>query len=234
VTETEWLACTDPAKMMGHLHANEENRSSGRGRKRHLFGCACGRRVVRLMSERGRNWLNLGERYADGLLDREQLVQLVMQEIDPVHGPNFDNRADMAAWWALGPDGIGDSAVAGIAAGEIENEARRQGAVYRTAVAAERKDQAAVLRDIFGNPFRPLAVDPSWLSWNDAVVVRLAQAAYEDRHMPEGTLDNGVLKILADAVAEAGCTDLDILNHCRQLGEHVRGCWVVDLILGKQ
>jgi hypothetical protein len=93
--------------------------------------------------------------------------------------------------------------------------------------------QALLLRDIFGNPFRPITLHPAVLTWNDATVVRLAQAAYEERHMPEGTLDNGRLAVLADALEEAGCNDADILSHCRSGGEHVRGCWVVDLLLGK-
>jgi hypothetical protein len=62
---------------------------------------------------------------------------------------------------------------------------------------------------------------------------RLAQAAYEDRHLPAGTLDDTRLLILADALEEAGCSDAAILGHLRGPGPHVRGCWVLDLILGK-
>ena len=91
---------------------------------------------------------------------------------------------------------------------------------------AQRK-QTFLLRDIVSNPFRPIALDPAWLAWNDATLVKLAQAIYDIRafeRMPE----------LADALEEAGCTNTYILNHCRGEGPHVRGCWVVDLILGKQ
>jgi hypothetical protein len=84
-----------------------------------------------------------------------------------------------------------------------------------------------LIRDIFQNLFRPVAVDPSWLAWNDGTVVKLAQAIYDDRAFDR-------LPILADALEEAGCDNADILAHCRQTGEHVRGCWVVDLILGKR
>jgi hypothetical protein len=91
----------------------------------------------------------------------------------------------------------------------------------------------AFVADIFGNPFRPVVISPALLAWNDALVVRLAQAAYEERHLPEGTLDNTRLLILADALEEAGCTNADILGHLRGPGPHVRGCWVVDLCLGK-
>jgi hypothetical protein len=94
--------------------------------------------------------------------------------------------------------------------------------------------QTDLLRDLFGPlPFRLVTIDPTWLAWNDRVVVRLAQAAYEQRIMPEGTLDNGLLAILADALEEAGCTDTDILGHLRGPGPHVRCCWSVDLCLGK-
>ena len=71
------------------------------------------------------------------------------------------------------------------------------------------------------------------LAWNDSTVVRLAQAAYEERHLPAGTLDSGRHAVLADALEEAGCTDAEILGHLRGPGRHVRGCWVVDLVLGK-
>lgn len=89
-----------------------------------------------------------------------------------------------------------------------------------------RRAIANVLRDIFGNPFRRVTVDPAWLAWNDGTVVKMAQCIYEDRAFDQ-------LPILADALEEAGCVDTGILRHCRQEGEHVRGCWVVDLLLGK-
>ncbi|MCI0456355.1 MAG: hypothetical protein L0Z62_05185 [Gemmataceae bacterium] len=94
-------------------------------------------------------------------------------------------------------------------------------------------DPTSLLRDLFGNPFRPVAVDPSWLTWYGGTVLRLAQATYHERHLPEGTLDSPRLAVLADALEEAGCTDADILGHLRGPGPHVRGCWVIDLLLGK-
>jgi hypothetical protein len=91
----------------------------------------------------------------------------------------------------------------------------------------EWKRQAALLRDIFGNPFRPLAINPAWLAWNDGTVPRIAQAIYDERAFDR-------MPVLADALEDAGCTEPYILDHCRQPGEHVRGCWVVDLLLGKE
>jgi len=99
-------------------------------------------------------------------------------------------------------------------------------AAQNEGAAAERARQCDVLRDLIGNPFPPAAVDPHWLVWNDRTVPRLARALYDEKDF-----DN--LPILADALEDAGCDDADILRHCREPGEHVRGCWVVDLLLGK-
>jgi hypothetical protein len=96
------------------------------------------------------------------------------------------------------------------------------------------KCQAHFVRDIFGNPFRlspPLA--SAVLAWKDRTIHRLARAIYEERKMLEGTFDNARLGILADALLDAGCDDDDLIQHCRSPGPHVRGCWAVDLCLGK-
>jgi hypothetical protein len=102
------------------------------------------------------------------------------------------------------------------------------------AVEAERATQAQFLRCIFGNPFRtPPTVDPVWFAWNDGTVERVAEDAYQQRVMPAGTLDSQRLAILADALEEAGCSDADMLCHLRGPGPHVRGCCVVDAVVGK-
>jgi len=80
-----------------------------------------------------------------------------------------------------------------------------------------------LLRDIFDNPFRPITVDPAWQT---ETVVALANSIYTDRAFDR-------MPILADALEEAGCDHADVLAHCRGDGPHVRGCWVVDLVLGK-
>jgi hypothetical protein len=83
-----------------------------------------------------------------------------------------------------------------------------------------------IIRDILGNPFRPARVAGSWLRWNDGTIPKIAQGIYEDRAFDR-------LPILHDALLDAGCDDEDILSHCRGAGPHVRGCWVIDAILGK-
>jgi hypothetical protein len=84
---------------------------------------------------------------------------------------------------------------------------------------------AVLLRDIFGNPFRPVTFSPSWRT---DTAVALARQMYESREF-------SAMPILADALQEAGCDNDDILFHCRDANAtHVRGCWVVDLVLGKE
>jgi hypothetical protein len=88
----------------------------------------------------------------------------------------------------------------------------------------ELRSQAHLLRDIFGNPFRPVAFAPAWRT---DTAVSLARQMYESR-------DFSAMPILADALQDAGCDNAEILDHCRGPGPHVRGCWVVDLVLGKE
>jgi hypothetical protein len=86
----------------------------------------------------------------------------------------------------------------------------------------------AILRDVLGNPFRePLDLSPAVIGWNDGALRKLAQTIYDERAFNR-------MPVLADALEDASCNNADILNHCRQPGEHVRGCWVVDLLLGKE
>jgi hypothetical protein len=105
-----------------------------------------------------------------------------------------------------------------------------EGAEIEAAAHAEEVIQSRLVRDIFGNPFRPMSLNPSWQTPN---VVSLAQAAYDNRILPAGTLDPDRLGILADALEDAGCTDPVILDHLRGPGPHVRGCFVIDALLGK-
>jgi hypothetical protein len=87
----------------------------------------------------------------------------------------------------------------------------------------ERRIQCELLRCVFGNPFRPVALNPSWLT---STVLTLAVGIYAERAFDR-------LPILADALQDAGCDRADVLDHCRGPGPHVRGCWVVDLVFGK-
>lgn len=107
-----------------------------------------------------------------------------------------------------------------------------ESSINETALAAERLEQCRLLCDIIGNPFHTLTLSPAWLAWNDSIVLRLAQVAYDECILPPGTLNKTHLAVLADALEEAGCTDTEIIDHLRSPGPHVRGCFAVDLCLG--
>jgi hypothetical protein len=135
-------------------------------------------------------------------------------ELSERHADGLASREEVEAAW--------DAAEAAVPEGAVLLP------VYAALEAdAERAAQCPLLRDIFGNPFRPVPLHPAWLAWNDGTVPKLAQAIYEERAFDR-------LPVLGDALEEAGCTDADILSHCRSGGEHVRGCWVIDLLLGKE
>jgi hypothetical protein len=98
------------------------------------------------------------------------------------------------------------------------------GVVGRGALSAEeRLAQVKLLHDIFGNPFGAVILDPDWLT---STVTALARQMYDMR-------DFSAMPLLADALEDSGCTDAELLGHLRGPGTHVRGCWAVDLLLGK-
>lgn len=212
MTEAEWLACKDPTDLL----VFEEHRSADR--KLRLFACACVYRIWDCFwHERCRAAVRVGERLADGGVDEEerkvalQAVQDAYREASPLPlSPTED--AILAARYTL----VG-SALLGFAA------ANRAASSRTTSKTTEQAAQATLFRDIFGNPFRPVSLDPSWLT---STVTALAREMYESR-------DFTAMPILADALQDIGCDNEEVLNHCRRADPHVRGCWVVDLVLGK-
>ncbi len=135
--------------------------------------------------------------------------------------------AERAAAWAAAP--TAEAAAEGVASATQSAEAGGRDTPWLagkdTAARDEhRRCQCEWLRDIMGNPFRSPRFEPAWLRWRDGAVAKMARSIYDERRFSD-------LPNLADALAEAGCTDPTILDHCRQPGNHVRGCWVVDLCL---
>ena len=94
---------------------------------------------------------------------------------------------------------------------------------YTALFRAESAEQTELLRDIVGNPYRPVAFDPAWRT---DTVVTLARQMYDSREFV-------AMPILADALQDAGGEDKQVLTHCREPRVHVRGCWVCDAVLGK-
>jgi hypothetical protein len=221
MTEADWLACEDAGEMLRHL------RNRGSDRKRRLLACAWVRRAWgNLADERGRRAVEVAELHADG--------QMKWAELNRAQG-----EAQAACWAALdsgaddGPARFALSAAYG--ASQAGASCRQVQAVARQAnTSAGGRDgaaQARLMRDLLGNPFRHAWVDPAWLT---LIVTGLATAAYQERSLPSGHLDLARLSVLADALEDAGCSDDAILAHLRSPGPHVRGCWALDLILGRQ
>jgi hypothetical protein len=214
MTEVEWLAHNgDPSDLL-FFPAHRQNE-----RKLRLFACGCVYRMWdRLRDERCRRAVQVGERLADGQADRQEQcivltdVQAAWQEASPP-SLSAEEHLFVAARYT-----VVDSGLVSFAA------ANRVACSMGVAKADEQVWQSALFRDIFGNPFRPVTADPSWLT---STVVSLAEGIYADRAFDR-------LPILADALQDAGCADEDVLDHCRGAGPHVRGCWVVDLLLGKE
>jgi hypothetical protein len=217
LTEAQWLACEDPDALLEFL------RGRASPRKLRLFAVACCRRIWHLLPDEGtRRGVEVAERYADGAASDEELEaarSAAQEAVDRyfVHLPAVAAEAVAEAAW--GED-------------QYSGTYHPQFAAYHAYFAAgeaagERVAQSLLLRDVIGNPFRSTSVDPAWLAWNGSTVRRLAQAVYDER-----TFDR--LPILADALEDAGCADAAILGHCRGPGPHMRGCWVLDLVLGKQ
>jgi hypothetical protein len=199
MTEAEWLQCTDPEKMGQFLGWSVSVR------KWRLYEIACCRRVWHLLSPEGRAFLDALERRADGLASKEEVEAAVAAQSD------FSDEGDASQYSAAD--------LIAIAADNGDDGSSAGNAAFERELAA----QCGLLRDIFGNPCRPVRLDPRWRT---PAVKALAQAFYEERRFQD-------LPILADALEEGGCDNAAMLSHCREPGEHVRGCWALDLLLGK-
>ncbi len=210
MTEQEWQRFSNPLRGLHFIF------KKGSDRKIRLFSVACGRRTLDLEHHsRGEEIIAAAEDFADGKQNCKELL------------------SSQQAWAILGQD----MTIAPLFMGALTarwnpyHAARKE--TFQITHSREMVDQAGIkefeflsniLRDIFGNPFRPVTVDPSWLT---PTVTALTQTIYYERNFE-------AMPILGDALEEAGCSNNDMLEHCRGNGPHVRGCWVVDLFLGKE
>jgi hypothetical protein len=230
VTEAAWLAATDPQAMLTSLGTA----GGASERKRRLFTVACARRYRALLDcyandpggEAGAaarlctGILDAAERQADGAGPPDQIhtlqLQLGQQPAELFWTLDGIARGDTTLWGRLCEDRAAPlRAEAGVDLGDL------------------RRSLTALLCCIFGNPFRPApAVNAAWLAWNAGAVRKLAAATYDDRLLPAGQLDPTRLGVLGDALEDAGGGP-ELLGHLRGAGPHVRGCWVIDLLLAK-
>ncbi len=251
MTESEWLACSRPTLMLRHLLGTDYPRvrdveafpnCKGSARQLRLFACACYDRVRHLLPQPlAQAAVEVAERVAEGRGTREELHQaerLVREPLEAMEGrwrasrgaeraalePTYDAlalalqvvhpEAPKAAYYASSNAYLAVAALANAGGGGSRNQL------------AEERAQSDILRCIFGAVFHPTTIPSEILTWNNGTVVKLAQGIYDERAFDR-------LPVLADALEEAGCQDTDILGHCRHPGPHVRGCWVVDLLIGR-
>lgn len=220
VTEAEWQASADPLMMLARklIEADE--------RKLRLFAVACCRSVEHLLIDpRSKNAVAVAEEYADGLATENEL-EAAGEQADAVwnaaaldSADGFDDATTDAAEAAAYAAFTETTYLAALHAADASASAVQYGGRRQD----KESHQAALLRDIFGNPFRPAALDPTWRT---STVIALAAGIYADRAFDR-------LPILADALEDAGCSAAEVLAHCRTDGPHVRGCHVVDLVLGR-
>jgi hypothetical protein len=231
VTEVMWLAATEPYPLADYLRTKmQANRTKYGRRKLKLFGCACCRQIWHLFEAHPdcARLVEKVEQFADHGGSQRFLNDLA-RGLRPVGGPGWQvviaarSLARSKALEAgIGASGVIASAIDTAGPTPQASSTLEEDGEFKLLNGARAK-QAHLLRCLFGNPFRPVTLDPSWLT---STVVTLAKGIYDDRAFDR-------LPILADALQEAGCNNDDILNHCRGPGPHARGCWVVDLVLGK-
>lgn len=232
MTEAEWNACTNPGRMLQFLEGKASDR------KLRLFAVACCSRILSYVSDRrAKHILKVAERLADGLAtNAERRVAAV-----GINDRQLGGTAASAAWGAVCCSvavsathaavrcSEGSARAFGFASTTIRYKpTSSNNAAYFAAVSTgtgqEATAQPLLLRDIFGPlPFRAVAFDSAWLT---LAVKQRAEGIYEEKAFDR-------MPFLGDVLEDAGCDNADILNHCRSGGEHVRGCWVVDLLLGK-
>jgi hypothetical protein len=224
MTEAEWLASDDPERMLTFVN------SAASLRKLRLFGVVCCRRIWELMPDvKCELAVDIAEGHANGHCDDEAL-QAAYERVASAIGTlalisESAEYAATAAAWVSSQDNLARTLEAAAAALAVHKTAGIGWArEWEFDKLAEHRHQTDILRDVFGNPFRPVVFDPVWRT---DTAVALAQQMYEAR-------DFSAMPILADALQDTGCDSAEILDHCRGPGPHVRGCWAVDLVLGKE
>lgn len=234
MTEAEWDR-TDEWRPMWSVLIASAGRDGVRARDRRfrLIACALCRDVWTLLTdEKSRRAVETAEQFADGLSEEARLRSMGSRAWS-VWSPGEAVQTD-----AAGSNGRrGSENGAAFMAAEVTNRRAARAAALAAgsipAVRASVPDLESIwgvsnlIREVFGNPFRPVGFAPTWRS---ADVMTLAHAAYETRSLPSGRLERDRLRILADALEDAGCTEAAILSHLRGEGPHIRGCWALDLV----
>jgi hypothetical protein len=219
MTESQWEASDDPFQLLSWVSPSLSMR------KARLYAVAACRRAWELLEDpRSRRAVEAAEAWADRALGWRE-VGLRRREAT-AYLKGLGGRED------YDPRRRGLALAATLVAGRTRQEVGQAAWQAFYALAQDGRPMlrdrplADLVRDIAGNPFRPIQIDASWLAWDEGTLVRLARSIYEERRWHD-------LPVLGDALEDAGCTDEELLPHCRGEGPHARGCFVVDALLGK-
>lgn len=222
MTEEEWLTGSKPRPYLDHPACES-------ARKRRLLACAVCRQLLPVMRHRVfASAVEVSELYADGLTDARALegAHRAMGRVPRKqwYDPRLEPWQDILLLRfddLLQVEDFSIRLIIESGCNNLEGLKRMPGEFDLPRIGGG--IVCDLLRDVFGNPFRPAAFSPSWRT---DTAVSLARTMYESREF-------SAMPILADALQDAGCTNDDILAHCRAEQAHVRGCWVIDLVLGK-
>ncbi len=223
MNEQQWHSCNNPEEMLKYLT------EQANPRKLRLFAIGCCRRIwSQLRDDRCRHAVETAQRFVDGKATAAELAaaERLVASVARVWG-NLGTPIARATFSLGGAAWATTRSSAWLAAWDALWDARcvARDFIPGTNWERERVFHAELLADLFGNPFQPVHFDAAILKFQDGIVVKMAQAIYEEDRF-------GDLPILGDALEEAGCRSNAILDHCRSRISHYRGCWVVDLLLG--
>lgn len=227
LTEAAWLAGDDAKHMLASLE------DAASIRKLRLLAVAAMRRLWGRLTEAERLALDTLEQFADGratLADMERCRSKLADPrseywgvFDQVLERIVDPRHARSSHLASGVLTVLHEAI--YVPGHYSSTGNHSPAEWARREEGNRRTVEAI-RDIFGNPYRSIAIEPAWLHWNGGTVPAVARAIYDERRFDH-------LPILGDALEEAGCCNEQILLHCRAPGIHFRGCWLIDLLLDR-
>jgi hypothetical protein len=234
VNRSEWDSCRDPTLMIRWV------RDRATPRKHRLFRCASVRRLSHVLEEYGLQWrvaVDSAEQAADGTPEGSSTHSAsdwwaYGGEEGPALARGFLKCLEGSPTWSAVQDMIAATARLMEARAQRWSRAGRSGRFPTRRPADEAwaagawRTQADLIRDLFGHLFHD---DPTWADRLERrhEVEPIARAIYDGHSFAD-------VPILGDALEDAGCTDEEVLAHCRQGGEHARGCWVLDAILGRQ
>jgi hypothetical protein len=225
MTEGEWLTGSNVDELLAYLGPRADTR------RLRLLACACCRAIwPQLPDPRSRAGIEVAERYADGKASDRELASARNRAL--AAAGNGERKAGYAPYWTLNSNlraclahalmaAVDAATLSAVGPARAGKESEAWTVATASAIASATAIQANLVREVFGNPFRPSLLRPSQRA---SVVLGLAQQAYADQ-------EANLLPLLADALEDAGCEDRLLLTHLRTPAAHVRGCWALDQIL---